>query len=168
MKTTHFSTLEAAHLAVARLRNDGYAAFVCDDAVASIWGPLAVGGVRVVASEEPVAEADRIADFPTSQQRVVISGLVRFAVMALLSVVAACVLVGLFALAADDPLRIALYLISNTIPIVGVLLLAALLAPWIHGILAKSLLRSETRTSAVDYLVTALGLILIVLVALLL
>ena len=61
MTTAHYPTLEAAYLAVARLRNEGYVASVCDDAVATIWGPLAVGGVRVVSSDEPIEGVDRIA-----------------------------------------------------------------------------------------------------------
>ncbi|MGJ8726145.1 MAG: hypothetical protein ACSHYB_16435 [Roseibacillus sp.] len=48
MKTYVFSNHFEAAVAAVELRNDGYAVEVYDDSVAALWGPMAVGGVRLV------------------------------------------------------------------------------------------------------------------------
>lgn len=51
-----FPNHEQASLCVAELRSEGHFAEICNDISASLWGPAAVGGVRVIATDEPVAE----------------------------------------------------------------------------------------------------------------
>ena len=48
MKTFVFGDCFEAMIAASRLRDEGYAVDIYDEAVASLWGPMAVGGVRVI------------------------------------------------------------------------------------------------------------------------
>lgn len=52
----NFSNPESASMRVAKLRAEGHFAELCDEASAALWGPSAVGGVRVIATDEPVTE----------------------------------------------------------------------------------------------------------------
>jgi hypothetical protein len=52
----YFPNYESACLAVTKLRDEGHFAEVCDVACSSIYGAAAIGGVRVIASDEPIPE----------------------------------------------------------------------------------------------------------------
>ncbi|WP_411845553.1 hypothetical protein AAFN60_18120 [Roseibacillus persicicus] len=56
MRTFVFGNHFEAAVAAAHLRNDGYAVEVYDESVAALWGPMTVGGVRMVV--EPARECE--------------------------------------------------------------------------------------------------------------
>jgi hypothetical protein len=49
-----FPTREDAAIFAAGMRSDGYMAEILDDGMGAIYGPLAIGGIRVLVSEEPL------------------------------------------------------------------------------------------------------------------
>jgi hypothetical protein len=56
-----FATREEAAVFASAMRAEGCMAEILDEGMASIYGPLAIGGVRVLVSDEPVGE-DIMAD----------------------------------------------------------------------------------------------------------
>jgi hypothetical protein len=51
-----FATREEAAVFATAMRADGYIADILDEDMASIYGPLAIGGVRVLVSDQPLEE----------------------------------------------------------------------------------------------------------------
>jgi hypothetical protein len=51
-----FSSREEAAIFASAMRSDGYYADILDEGMGSIYGPLAIGGIRVVVSDEPLAD----------------------------------------------------------------------------------------------------------------
>jgi len=62
----HFHNHTDAALCVCRLRADGHRAYLLDEATSWLWGPLAVGGIRVAVypGDEDGSEAEEIPDPP--------------------------------------------------------------------------------------------------------
>jgi hypothetical protein len=52
-----FSTREEAAIFASAIRSDGYFAEILDEGMGSIYGPLAIGGIRVLVSDEPLEDA---------------------------------------------------------------------------------------------------------------
>ena len=52
-----FSTREEAAIFASSMRSDGYFAEILDEGMGSIYGPLAIGGIRVLVSDEPLEDA---------------------------------------------------------------------------------------------------------------
>jgi len=59
-----FATREEAAIFATAMRSDGYFAEILDDGMGSIYGPLAIGGIRVVVSDEPMEESADEAGHP--------------------------------------------------------------------------------------------------------
>lgn len=53
-----FATREDATIFASAMRADGYHAEVMDDCMGSIYGPLAIGGIRVIVSDAPITGGD--------------------------------------------------------------------------------------------------------------
>ena len=53
-----FSTREEAAIFASAMRSDGYFAEILDEEMGSIYGPLAIGGVRVLVSDETIEDTD--------------------------------------------------------------------------------------------------------------
>jgi len=57
-----FATREDAAIFASAMRSDGYFAGILDEDMGAIYGPLAIGGIRVVVSDEPIGgEVDETA-----------------------------------------------------------------------------------------------------------
>ncbi len=50
-----FGTREEAAIFAATMRSEGYFAEILDEGMGAIYGPLAIGGIRVLVSEQPIA-----------------------------------------------------------------------------------------------------------------
>jgi hypothetical protein len=57
-----FATHEDAAIFASAMRAKGYHAEILDDVMASIYGPLTIGGIRVLVSEESVGNVDENAE----------------------------------------------------------------------------------------------------------
>lgn len=55
-----FANHEDAAMAAAKLRDEGHFAELCDDSSAALWGPGAVGGVRVITTGAPVEDMNEL------------------------------------------------------------------------------------------------------------
>lgn len=140
-----FHNFEAAALAVAKLRDDGYFARVCDESVAALWGPGAVGGLRVIVSDEPIE--DEIESLPSSMLieaflrfgRMVVAGLWTFLGISL----------GLIVLraAVSNPLGFAISVAIYGLAAGVVLFGGALLSISTQRIFADSVLRDATKSN---------------------
>lgn len=53
---SRFYNFEEASIYAARMRSEGRYAEILDGTMSSMWGPLAVGGVRVIVSDAPVED----------------------------------------------------------------------------------------------------------------
>jgi hypothetical protein len=50
-----FATREEAAIFASAMRSDGYLAEILDEGMGPIYGPLTIGGIRVLVSDEPIA-----------------------------------------------------------------------------------------------------------------
>ena len=53
-----FATREEAAIFASAMRSDGYLAEILDEGMGSIYGPLTIGGIRVLVSDESIGDAD--------------------------------------------------------------------------------------------------------------
>ena len=157
--TLRYHNLEAAALAVAKLRDDGHFARICDESVSSLWGPGAVGGVRVLASDAPIEEeAGSIPDSKGIEDimqigRMIVAGLWTFsAIAAGLVILRAAVMA---------PLGFAIALLVIGLATSVVLLGGGLLALTVHPALAHSVLRSGTKSVFVDSILVLIVIMLL-------
>ena len=111
MKTFVFSNHFEAAVAAAHLQNEGFTVEVYDESVAALWGPLAVGGVRVVV--EPGREGESTEEallLPTSDGPVDI--VLRWIFASVLVCGGLCLLFGLFFDAISNPARLLMVLLG--------------------------------------------------------
>jgi len=59
-----FATYEEAGIYAGAMRSDGYYAAILDENMGFIYGPIAVGGFRVIVSDEPVEDEEPLAPTP--------------------------------------------------------------------------------------------------------
>ena len=116
----HFPNYESAALHVARVRGEGYAAWVWDVHSSLVYGPVASGGCRVLQSDSPLVEDDE-EENPLSGPNaegggaVWIDQLLRMAAVLLAGACGLCVMLGV--------LRALFYM-----PVQGVFVLGSLVA----------------------------------------
>ena len=140
-----FHNFEAAALAVAKLRDDGYFARICDESVAALWGPGAVGGLRVIVSDEPIE--DEIKSLPSSM---LIEAFLRFGRMVAAGLwIFLGISLGLIVLraAVSNPLGFAISVAIYGLAAGVVLFGGALLSISTQRIFADSVLRDATKSN---------------------
>jgi hypothetical protein len=140
---THaFATHEEASIFAAAKRAEGHYAEMLDEAVAYIYGPLAVGGIRVIVSEETLAEGDDPIPpppwvNPTDGELAMTVRMmaVGFAVIGLGAAVFVYLreMTYLIRLAVDEPAAGAAALVDVIIDPLLVLGMPVVLAPWLVG-----------------------------------
>jgi len=60
-----FATYEEAGIYAGAMRSDGYYAAILDENMGFIYGPIAIGGFRVIVSDEPVEDQEPPAPAPS-------------------------------------------------------------------------------------------------------
>lgn len=154
-----FANHEDAAIAAAKLRDEGHFAELCDDSSAALWGPGAVGGVRVIASDAPVEDLDELPS--PSRPAGVIWNVLRLIVAAAGLVAAATLAWLMLMLAVRNPV---LFLLLTTA--VAVMIYAG--AVWsiiCQRLLSTSILRRSAKRVLDPVLLLVLALVVLVALA---
>jgi hypothetical protein len=107
-----FATREEAAIYASSRRSDGYFAEILDEGMGAIYGPLAIGGIRVVVSDEPledpVAEPDGSPPPPAPPRDSELLTLVRLLVVGIAGIGLLAMVIGALSLAPRDPGELAM------------------------------------------------------------
>lgn len=160
-----YQNYETAALAVAKLRAEGYYATISNDSVASLWGPGAVGGVRVVASDEPIEDADVVSlpDSPILNALMAVARWILFGLWIALSGCFAFLLVMQFM---AYPVVTIVFLLLFALVLFLAIYTAAAFSPMLHSVLKESIFRARSGSSAANPFLLALVLFIVLACAL--
>lgn len=130
-----FATGEEAAIFASSRRSDGYFAEILDEGMGAIYGPLAIGGIRVVVSDEPLEETGDGADAPPPghAEDGEFLRLVRMLVVGLAAIGLVVIAIGLISIIPRDPVELARALYRMLRLPVLVALIFVLLGPLMGG-----------------------------------
>jgi hypothetical protein len=102
-----FATREEAAIFASAMRSDGYFAGILDEGMGSIYGPLTIGGIRVLVSDEPHEDAEDQAGGPQALSEKADDGeflnTLRLLVVGLVGLGLAVLAVMLLSVTSEDP-----------------------------------------------------------------
>jgi hypothetical protein len=112
-----FATREEAAIFASAMRSDGYYAEILDEVMGSIYGPLTIGGIRVLVSDEPIGDTMDEAGGPQTHSGMAEDGeflkTLRMLVVGLVGFGLAVLVIMLLSVTSQDPMALVWILIHS-------------------------------------------------------
>ncbi|MDP0492005.1 MAG: hypothetical protein Q7Q71_13225 [Verrucomicrobiota bacterium JB023] len=138
MRTFVFSNHFEAMVAAAELRNEGYSVEIYDESVAALWGPMSVGGVRMVVEPIEGAKTNEEVDTIEASDRP-IDNVLRWIVASILVCGGLFLLSGLVLNFVSNPARFSTLFLLTTLLAVGYLGIVSLIAEFTRKLVTHPL-----------------------------